>query len=65
MEVLYDTREKPRQEDTTYIENIAIAFRTKSIWVENIVISSHALMWNLKTKKSITVFLRKTNVQHM
>ena len=65
MEVLYDTREKPRQEDTTYIENIAIAFRTKSIWVENIVISSHALKWNLKTKKSITVFLRKTNVQHM
>ena len=42
MEVLYDTREKPRQEDTTYIENIAIAFSTKSIWVENIVISSHA-----------------------
>ena len=65
MEVLYDTREKPRQEDTTYIENRAIAFCTKSIWVENIVISSHALMWNLKTKKSITVFLRKTNVQHM
>ena len=65
MEVLYDTREKPRQEDTTYIENRAIAFCTKSIWVENIVISSHALMWNLKTKKSITVFLRKTNVKHM
>ena len=65
MEVLYDTREKPRQEDTTYIENIAIAFCTKSIWVENIVISSHALMWNLKTKKSITVFVRKTNVKHM
>ena len=63
MEVLYDTREKPRQEDTTYIENIAIAFCTKSNWVENIVISSHALMW--KTKKSITVFLRKTNVKHM
>ena len=42
MEVLYDTREKPRQEDTTYIENIAIAFCAKSIWVENIVISSHA-----------------------
>ena len=65
MEVLYDTREKPRQEDTTCIENIAIAFCTKSIWVENLVISSHALMWNLKTKKSITVFLRKTNVKHM
>ena len=29
MEVLYDTREKTRQEDTTYIENIAIAFCTK------------------------------------
>ena len=65
MEVLYDTREKTRQEATTYIENIAIALCTKSIWVENIVISSHALMWNLKTKKSITVFLRKTNVKHM
>ena len=51
MEVLYDTREKPRQEDTTYIENIAIAFCTKSIWVENIVISSHALMWKTKKRK--------------
>ena len=57
MEVLYDTREKPRQEDTTYIENIAITFCTKSIWVENIVISSHALMW--KTKKKYNGFLKE------
>ena len=60
MEVLYDTREKPRQEDTTYIENIAIAFCTK--------FGLKTLLFRPTQKKrynGITVFLRKTNVKHM